>query len=233
MSKNLVSILCNSFASASLVNSSNSSKLPTVREEKGWQLQRTGLLRQSHLQFVYSLFASLHPFTAKPQHSFHWFSVITLVASGPQSGRGVGLTRPAIRAQQKPASVYSTAPATGCCSLWSLWDFITERQMDEPGTAEFKERGRAGRGWRGRQLAYSVVACLKWRVSMQPGDTARGGTQQRKWHICLFLETTNSGNQEKCFSSMVTMVSEWVGGQNKTMTSCFVLFFFPQQQVIF
>lgn len=68
------------------------------------------------------------------------------MATGLKRGRGLGLTRPVIRVQQKPASLHSIAPAMGRYSLWSPWDFITQRQMDEPGTAQnFGNReGRLG-----------------------------------------------------------------------------------------
>lgn len=42
--------------------------------------------------------------------------------------------------QQKPASLYLIALEMGClplCGLWTPWDFITQRQMDDPGAAEF------------------------------------------------------------------------------------------------
>lgn len=57
-----------------------------------------------------------------------------------------------IRVHEKPACLYLIASAMGCHCLWSPWDFITQRQMDDPGTAEFWEGGRqfrvgVGKGW--------------------------------------------------------------------------------------
>lgn len=130
-------------------------------------------------------FSPLQPFKAKSHRLPHWFRVITLVTTGQQSGKGLGLMRPVIRAQQKPASLYS-ARLMGSCSSGSPWDFITQKQIDEPGRAEyFFWNGPVGGGWH-RQLGYSAVACLKWHVSMQWGDLVRGVAQQRIWHIFPF-----------------------------------------------
>lgn len=150
------------------------------------------------LHFLSQPTPSLH---TKSHGSSHWFRAITLVATGQQSGRGLGLTSPLIRAQQKPASPYSIAPVKGChSSAVPPQDFITQRQMNEAGIAWNFFRGEWG-GRDGarqhRQLAYSVVARLEWRVSMQRGGLVRGSAQQRRRHILTLPERVTVANDQR------------------------------------
>lgn len=163
------------------------------------------------LRFVYIFFFIFPPpsplrrlFTAKSRGSSHWFRAITLVATGQRSGRGLGLTRPVIRAQQKPASPYSIAPVMGCHSSAARGDFITQRQMNEAGIAWIFFGGVGGEEWGGRdgarqrrQLAYSVVARLEWRVSMQRGGLVRGSAQQRRRRISPLPERITVANDQR------------------------------------
>lgn len=174
------------------------SNYQTDKQEKCWQLKCTSLPTRSHLlQFVYRFFAPLHPLTVKSHRSSHWFKVITLVATGLQRGRGLGLTRPVIRVQQKPASVFNSS-CDGVLQLVEPLGFHYTKTNGWSRQSWILGMGRAGWRWGGgRQLAYSVVACLKWCVSMQRGDMVRGGAQQRKWHICPLVETANCGTGSK------------------------------------
>ncbi len=171
------------------------SNCQTDKQEKCWQLKCTSLPTQSHLlRVVYSFF--FHPFTVKSHRSSHWFRVITLVATGLQSGRGLGLTRPVIRVQEKPVSVFNSS-CDGVSQLVEPLGFHYTKTNGWSRHSWILGMGRAGWWWGGRQLAYSVVACLKWCVSMQWGDMVRGGAQQRKWHICPLVETANCGKGSK------------------------------------
>lgn len=172
-----------------------------------WNPQTTDvhLLAHSHPSFCLFTFFSfpspLHLFTAKSHGSSHWFRAITLVATGQQSGRGLGLTRPVIRAQQKPASPYSIAPVMGCHSsaahppgIWLHKDKWMKQASLEIFGGEWG--GRDGARQR-RQLAYSVVARLEWRVSMQRGGLVRGSAQQRRWHISTVPERVTVANDQR------------------------------------
>lgn len=177
------------------------SNYKTDKPEKHWQLKCTSLPTQSHLlQFVYSFFAPLHPFTVKSHRSSHWFRVITLVAT-----RAAGWKRSGINeASDKSATETCVSEFNSACD--GVLQFVEPLGFHYTKTNGWFRHswilgmGRAGWGSRGRQLAYSVVACLKWRVSMQGGNLVRGGAQQRKWHICPLPKTPNCGKgseQEK------------------------------------
>lgn len=162
------------------------------RADKQKNTLTTELYRLAHtvtppFSLFTAFFPSLHRFKVKSHCSSHWFRVITLVATGLQSGRGLGLTRTAIRVLQKPASVFNS-----CCHgvLQLVQPFGISLHKDKWMIQAWLDFGGVERG---RQLAYSVVACLKWRVSMQWGSPVRGGAQQREWHICPLLWTALCG----------------------------------------
>lgn len=132
------------------------------------------------LQFAYSFYSPLHPFTVKSHCSSHWYRVIRLVAPGQQSGRGLGLTRPVIRVQLNPLCLCSIAPVMGCYRSRSPWDFITHTKIDKPDTLNGRE------GLALEVQAISLLSGSMPQVSVQWGTQVRGGAQQRKWHIsCL------------------------------------------------
>lgn len=164
------------------------------------------------LQFVYIFFftSPLHLFTAKSHGSSHWCRAITLVATGQQSGRGLGLTRPVIRVQQKPASPYSIAPVMGCHSSAVLpltpRDFITQRQMNEAGIARNFWGGMRRAGWRSAAQAISLLSGSTPRVACQHTtrwSSKRQRTTKEVVHF-NFSRETNYGKRSKTVTGQNT-----------------------------
>lgn len=170
------------------------------------------LLAHSHSSFsLFTFFFSspLHLFTAKSHGSSHWFRAITLVATGQQSGRGLGLTRPVIRVQQKPASPYSIAPAMGCHSSAAHppGDFITQRQMNGAGIAWNFWEGMGRAGWSWATQAISLLSGNTPRVACQHA-TRRSSKRQRTTKEVAHFSSSGESNCGKR--------SETVTGQNAT-----------------
>ncbi len=130
-----------------------------------------------------------------------------------------------MRVPQKPASLYSMASAMGCFSLWSPWDFITQRQMDEPGTSEFRNReGRFGVEGQAISLLTGSMPQVACKHAMRrPGE--RQCTTKEMAHLSLsgnykLWQRIKPGKVD--FSSMATTNSEWEPTYNNDF-----LFIFP------